>query len=218
MLNQLENVIQYKFKNQSLLRQALTHTGCTSKIGENYERLEFLGDRVLGLSIASLLYRAFPNEPEGSLSPRFVGLVCRDTVATMARKLQLDKYMFVNDDEIRNNDNVLCDICEAVIGAIFIDSNCETAVEFVNAHWKDLIDKNIAPPKDAKTTLQEYSFARSMGLPVYTLDKREGSEHEPIFYISVKLSNGLSATGHGRNKKQAEQNAATNMLKRINHD
>ena len=218
MLSNLENIIQYKFKNQSLLRQALTHTGRSSKIGENYERLEFLGDRVLGLSIASLLYRAFPNEPEGSLSPRFVGLVCRDTVATMAKKLQLDKYMFVNDDEIRNNDNVLCDICEAVIGAIFMDSDCETAVKFVDAHWKDLIDKNIAPPKDAKTTLQEYSFARSMGLPIYTLEKREGSEHEPVFYISVKLSNGLSAIGQGKNKKQAEQNAATIMLKRINHE
>ena len=217
MLNELENIIQYKFKNQSLLRQALTHSGYSSKIGENYERLEFLGDRVLGLSIASLLYNAFPDEPEGSLSPRFVGLVCRDTVANMARNLQLDKFMFVNDDEIRNNDNVLCDICEAVIGAIFIDSNCDTAVEFVNAHWKDLIDKNIAPPKDAKTTLQEYLFARSMGLPQYIIDKREGSEHEPIFYISVRLSNGMSASGQGRNKKQAEQNAATNMLKRINH-
>ncbi len=217
MLNKLENIIQYKFKNQSLLRQALTHSGFSSKIGENYERLEFLGDRVLGLSIASLLYSAFPNEPEGSLSPRFVGLVCRDTVASMARNLQLDKFMFVNDDEIRNNDNVLCDICEAVIGAIFMDSNCDTAIEFVNTHWKDLIDKNIAPPKDAKTTLQEYLFARSMGLPQYVIDKREGSEHEPIFHVSVKTSNGMSASGQGRNKKQAEQNAATNMLKRINH-
>ena len=218
MLNQLEDIIQYKFKDQSLLRQALTHSGYSSKIGENYERLEFLGDRVLGLSIASLLFKAFPNEPEGSLSPRFVGLVCRDTVANMARKFQLDKYMFVTEQEIRNNDNVLCDICEAVIGAIFVDSGCDTAVEFVNAHWKDLIDKNIAPPKDAKTTLQEYSFSKSMGLPKYTLEKREGSEHEPIFHISVTLTNGMTEIGQGRNKKQAEQEAAAKMLKRINHE
>ena len=156
MLDDLENIIQYKFKNKSLLCQALTHSGCSSKIGENYERLEFLGDRVLGLSIASLLYQAFPDEPEGSLSPRFVGLVCRDTVANVARTLQLDKYMLVTDNEIRTNDNVLCDICEAVIGAVFVDSDCETAVKFVSTHWKNLIDRNIAPPKDAKTTLQEY--------------------------------------------------------------
>ena len=218
MLSELENIIRYKFKNQSLLRQALTHSGYASKIGENYERLEFLGDRVLGLSIASLLYRAFPNEPEGSLSPRFVGLVCRDTVASRARELKLDKYMQVADEEIRNNDNVLCDICEAVIGAVFMDSDCDTAVEFVNEHWKNLIDKNIAPPKDAKTTLQEYSFGKNMGLPQYNLEKREGSEHNPVFHISVKLANGMSAVGSGHNKKQAEQNAAADLLKRINNE
>ena len=196
MFENLENIIKYHFKNQSLLRQALTHSSHSIKIGENYERLEFLGDRVLGLSIAALLYRAFPDEPEGSLSPRFVRLVCREAVADMARRLQLDKYMIVGAEEIRRNEHVLCDVCEALIGAIFIDSDCETAVEFVNEHWKELIDKNIAPPKDAKTKLQEVASAKNLGQPQYRIESREGSEH----------------------KKLAEQEAAALMLERIEHD
>ena len=218
MFENLENIIKYHFKNQSLLRQALTHSSHSIKIGENYERLEFLGDRVLGLSIAALLYRAFPDEPEGSLSPRFVRLVCRETVADMARRLQLDKYMIVGAEEIRHNGHILCDVCEALIGAIFIDSNCETAVEFVNKHWKEIIDKNIAPPKDAKTKLQEVASAKNLGLPQYKVESREGSEHEPIFHVSVRLNRGEPTFGHGRNKKLAEQEAASLMLERIEHD
>lgn len=218
MFENLENIIKYHFKNQSLLRQALTHSSHSIKIGENYERLEFLGDRVLGLSIAALLYRAFPEEPEGSLSPRFVRLVCRETVADMARRLQLDKYMIVGAEEIRHNEHILCDVCEALIGAIFIDSDCETAVEFVNKHWKEIIDKNIAPPKDAKTKLQEVASAKNLGLPQYKVESREGSEHEPIFHVSVRLNRGEPTFGHGRNKKLAEQEAASLMLERIEHD
>ena len=218
MFENLENIIKYHFKNQSLLRQALTHSSHSIKIGENYERLEFLGDRVLGLSIAALLYRAFPDEPEGSLSPRFVRLVCRETVADMARRLQLDKYMIVGAEEIRHNEHILCDVCEALIGAIFIDSDCETAVEFVNKQWKEIIDKNIAPPKDAKTKLQEVASAKNLGLPQYKVESREGSEHEPIFHVSVRLNRGEPTFGHGRNKKLAEQEAASLMLERIEHD
>ena len=218
MFENLENIIKYHFKNQSLLRQALTHSSHSIKIGENYERLEFLGDRVLGLSIAALLYRAFPDEPEGSLSPRFVRLVCRETVADMARRLQLDKYMIVGAEEIRHNGHILCDVCEALIGAIFIDSNCETAVEFVNKHWKEIIDKNIAPPKDAKTKLQEVASAKNLGLPQYKIESREGSEHEPIFHVSVRLNRGEPTLGQGRSKKLAEQEAAALMLERIEHD
>ena len=218
MFEELQDIIHYRFANQSLLRQALTHSSHSIKIGENYERLEFLGDRVLGLSIAALLYQAFPNEPEGSLSPRFVGLVCRETVAAMAQKLQLDKYLVVADEEIRYNENVLCDVCEALIGAIFIDSDCDTAIKFVNTHWKDLIDKNVAPPKDAKTKLQEVACAKKLGTPKYCVISREGSEHEPIFHISVSLNDGQPTFGKGRNKKQAEQEAANNMLQRICHE
>ncbi len=215
MIEELEKILGYKFNNPALLKQALTHSSHASNVEENYERLEFLGDRVLGLTIASLLYKIFPHEPEGSLSQRHTGLVCKDTVAVVAKRLQLDKYMIVANDEIRDNENVLCDVCEAVIGAIYIDSDCVEAIKFVNEHWRELIDKNVAPPKDAKTMLQEKAHAKGRGVPVYKMEGREGSEHEPLFYISVTLKGLPPEIGEGRNKKIAEQEAAAKMLKRL---
>ncbi len=212
---ELEKILQYHFSDKSLLKRALTHSSCSSHVSENYERLEFLGDRVLGLTIAALLYRIFPNEPEGSLSQRFTGLVCKETVAEQARLLHLDRYMYVANEEIRDNENVLCDVCEAVIGAIFIDAGCEQAVEFVNKHWRELIDKNVAPPKDSKTALQEVAHVKGLGMPVYRLVDRKGSEHEPIFYIGVSLNNVPEEIGEGKSKKLAEFDAASKMLQRI---
>ena len=187
MLEDLENILHYKFHNQHLLQQALTHSSHSARLCDNYERLEFLGDRVLGVAIASLLYRMFPNEPEGSLSQRHTGLVCKETVAEVALTLKLDKFMIVADEEIRHNENVLCDVCEAVIGAIFMDAGCEEAVNFVNQHWKELIDKNVAPPKDNKTLLQEVAHSKGLGNPIYEL---KGEKEEPIrdvFIENVKV-------------------------------
>lgn len=212
MLSDLENILGYKFHNQHLLQQALTHSSHSARLCDNYERLEFLGDRVLGVAIASLLYRMFPNEPEGSLSQRHTGLVCKETVAEVALMLKLDKFMIVADEEIRHNENVLCDVCEAVIGAIFMDAGCDEAVNFVNQHWKELIDKNVAPPKDNKTLLQEVAHSKGLGNPIYELSGREGSEHEPTFYMSVALNGVEPQVGAGRNKKLAEQEAAAKML------
>lgn len=212
MLSELEKILGYEFNDKHLLRQAVTHSSHSSRLSENYERLEFLGDRVLGVSIASLLYRIFPDEPEGSLSQRHTALVCKETVAEVGRSLQLDKYMIVANEDIRDNENVLCDMCEAVIGAIYIDAGCERAVEFVNLHWKNLIDKNMAPPKDSKTALQEVAHAKGLGSPVYEVVGRAGSEHEPIFYMTVSLQGVPPQKGEGRNKKLAEQEAAAKML------
>lgn len=214
-MERLENILHYHFSDKSLLKMALTHSSQSSDIKNNYERLEFLGDRVLGLSIAALLYRIFPKEPEGYLSQRFTGLVCKETVADQARLLHLNEYMIVANEEIRNNENVLCDVCEAIIGAIFIDAGCDKAIEFVNKHWKELIDKNVAPPKDTKTKLQEVAHAKNLGVPQYRLIERTGSEHEPTFYIAVSLKNTPEEIGEGRNKKLAEFDAAAKMLKRI---
>src|SRR5574344_2906762 len=130
-MEELEKILGYAFRNEHLLNQALTHSSCSSKLSDNYERLEFLGDRVLGLSIASLLYQMFPNEPEGSLSQRHTGLVCKEAVAEIALRLHLDRFLKVGAEEIRENENVLCDVGEAVIGAIFIDAGCDVAVNFV---------------------------------------------------------------------------------------
>ena len=140
-MEELKKILKHEFKDESLLKKALTHSSVNSHVDGNYERLEFLGDRVLGVSIASLLYRLFPGEPEGSLSQRFTGLVCKETVAMVGRTLRLNEFMDVANREIRDNENVLCDVCEAVIGAIYIDGGVEDAIKFVNNHWRELIEK-----------------------------------------------------------------------------
>lgn len=208
----LEKKIDYKFNNINLLKQAMTHSSYSSKSDENYERLEFLGDRVLGICIAKMLYNIFPKEVEGSLSQRYMGLVCQETVASVALSLGLDKILIVANEEIRYNDSVLCDVCEALIGAVFIDGGYDKAVKFVQTQWADLIEKNTQPPKDAKTTLQEIAHIKSLGNPIYKLVSREGSEHEPVFYMSVSFDGIKPQLGNGKSKKIAEQEAAEKML------
>ncbi len=214
-MEELEQILKHHFKDKQLLKKALTHSSVSSNVKNNYERLEFLGDRVLGLSIASLLYRLFPADPEGNLSRRFTGLVCKETVAQMARTLRLGEFMTVADEEIRSNENVLCDVCEAVIGAIYIDGGVEDAIKFVDTHWRELIDRNVAPPKDAKTMLQEVAHVKGLGMPVYRVVSREGSEHEPVFHIAVALDGVAEEIGCGHNKKLAEFDAASKMLEKI---
>lgn len=212
----LQQILRYNFKDKELLRKAVTHGSVDSSLYANYERLEFLGDRVLGVAVASLLYKLFPNEPEGNLSQRFVGLVCKETVASVAKTLKLDEFMSVAVEELRHNENVLCDVCEAVIGAIYVDAGVDAAVEFVNNHWRELIDKNVAPPKDSKTRLQEMSHHLGYGVPQYRVIGRCGSEHEPIFKVEVSLGCDKSACGNGRSKKLAEFAAASALLEKMN--
>jgi len=212
MFEKLETVLGYHFKNQQLLKQALTHSSVTSHIGSNYERLEFLGDRILGVGIAGTLYKEFSQEPEGSLSPRYMHLVCKETVSEVAKKLLLDKYMYVATEDIRENENVLCDVCEAVIGAISIDSNIDEALSFIGRHWKTLIHQDITPPKDFKTRLQELAHAKGYKTPIYEVISRTGSEHEPTFTVEVRIDNLPPQSGSGHNKKLAEQAAAAKMI------
>ena len=214
-MDDLEQILKHSFKNKNLLKTALTHSSANSHVAKNYERLEFLGDRVLGVSVASLLYKIFPDEPEGNLSQRFTALVCQETVAEVARTLDLGRFMIVVGEDIRENESVLCDVCEAVIGAIYIDAGVEAAISFVNHHWGDLIDKRVAPPKDAKTTLQEVAHIKGFGAPHYEIVDRQGPEHDPIFTVRLVLENGPEVTGEGHNKKLAEFNAATKMLELI---
>ena len=215
-MENLQQILRYRFKDVGLLRRAITHGSVNSEATSNYERLEFLGDRVLGVAIASLLYKLFPKEPEGNLSQRFVGLVCKETVAEVALSLRLNEFMRVISDDLRKNENVLCDVAEAVIGAIYIDAGVDAAIEFVNNHWRELIDKNVAPPKDSKTKLQEFSHSLGLGTPQYKVISRTGSEHEPIFEVEVSLDGKKKATGKGRSKKLAEFDAARAMLEIVN--
>ncbi len=214
-LEKLENIIGYKFKNISLLHQALTHSSCSGKVSENYERLEFLGDRVLGVAVAEMLYKAFPNEPEGGLSQRHTSLVCKEMVSEVVRRHGIDKYVLVASEDIRENDNVLCDVGEAIIGAVYIDGGAQAAIDYVRRFWHELIHKNITPPKDSKTLLQEVAHSRGIETPSYEVVSREGSEHEPVFHVKVNFAGQPSVSGCGRNKKLAEQDAASQMLRQL---
>ncbi len=215
-MENLQQILKYQFKDVGLLHKAITHGSVSPEVESNYERLEFLGDRVLGVAVASLLYRLFPHEPEGNLSQRFVGLVCKETVAEVALTLKLNDFMKVAADELRRNENVLCDVCEAVIGAIYVDAGVDAAIKFVDTHWRELIDKNVAPPKDSKTRLQELSHHLGFGTPQYKVVGRSGSEHEPMFEVEVSLGREKNALGKGKSKKLAEFAAASAMLEKMN--
>ena len=214
MAENLEKTLGYKFKNKNLLNSAFTHASFSSDLNKNYERLEFLGDRVLSVAVAKLLYDKFGNEPEGSLSQRHTALVCKECVAEVALSLGFDEHMRVANEDIRHNENALCDVCEAVIGAIYVDSDIDNAIDFVYRNWENLLDKNITPPKDAKTALQEIAHVKGLSAPVYEIVDREGCEHEPIFSITVAVGN-MMEIGKGKSKKLAEQEAASKLLKAL---
>ena len=214
-MKNLEKIIGYEFKDKDLLKQAFTHCGYSTDKHKNYERLEFLGDRVLGLAVADILYNRFLDEPEGSLSQRFTSLVCKECVSDVALRLGFDKFMKVKDEVIRHNQNVLCDICEAVIGAMFIDGGIDEVKGFVEKNWLDIIEKSANPPKDSKTTLQELLHIKGFSAPVYKVLKQEGTEHEPVFYIEVSVEEIGQEIGLGKNKKLASAAAAIKMLERL---
>ena len=211
----IEQIIGYNFQNRRLLQQALTHSSFSGKVSENYERLEFLGDRVLGVAVAEMLYKTFPGEPEGSLSQRHTSLVCKETVSEVVRNMGLDKYIRIANEDIRENDNVLCDVGEVIIGAIFSESGADEPFAYVRHHWEKQLHKAVIPPKDCKTALQEMAHTKGLEMPVYEVIKREGSEHEPIFHIAVRLGADREEIGTGKNKKLAEQDAAHKMLEKI---
>jgi ribonuclease-3 len=214
-MEKLQKKLGYTFKNIKYLKQALTHSSVTSDIHTNYERLEFLGDRILGVTIAEMLCDTFPNEPEGALAQRFVRLVCKETVAEIMRSLGAEQFLIVANEEVRNKDNVLCDVGEAIIAAIYRDSgDMATAQAFVRAHWQDHINRKSLPQKDYKTELQEKTASLKLERPVYQVLEKTGEEHNPVFLIlaTVGTDERLRATAKGHNKKQAEQQAAAQLL------
>lgn len=213
-MQKLQEILQYRFNNNKLLQQALTHSSITGNEHRNYERLEFLGDRVLGMTMAHLLYNRFPNDKEGALAQRHVKLVCAEAVADVVKRLHIDEYIIAKDKETTQRTNVLGDIGEAIIGAIYIDSDIEQAIAFVERNWEYMIN-GADSGKDFKTRLQEYFHSQKLPLPVYETIAKEGSEHEPIFTIKVALNDKVFACGKGKNKKLAEQHAAQELLKLI---
>ncbi len=212
-MQNLEQKLGYTFKNPKLLEQALTHSSKTGDIHKNYERLEFLGDRILGVTVAETLCRVFADEPEGNLSQRFVGLVCKETVAEVMRQIGVEPFVITNNPEIRDSDNVLCDVGEALIAAIYYDNgNLAAAQDFIIRNWSTHIDRTSRPYKDSKTQLQEVVAALKLPAPQYAIIEKTGPEHEPEFVIRVLVGTEHTATGCGKSKKAAEQEAAEKML------
>jgi len=219
MTQSAENALPYRFKDRTLLDQALTHRSVEAAGGADYERLEFLGDRVLGLVVTEMLMVTFPAEREGALAKRLAALVRQETLAAVARDIGLGRHVRLSRGEAdgggRENDAILADVCEAVIAAIYRDGGLDAARGFIERHWQDRLRAVAAPPQDAKTTLQEWAQGRGMALPSYSIVAREGPDHAPAFTVRVDLADGLSAEGRGPSKRVAEQAAARKILENI---
>lgn len=215
-VNALENELGYKFKNPELLRQAVTHASLGRSSWNIYERLEFLGDRVLGLVIAHRLLERFPEEREGDIARRYVQLVRREALANVAKQIDFGSYLLVSDGEeaagARNSSTILSDALEAVIGALYLDGDLGAATKFIRKFWNPLLEKDREPPLDAKTALQEWAQMKRYSLPEYTVISVEGPAHSPEFTITVSLKNHQPEKGVGRSKRQAEQMAAELLL------
>jgi ribonuclease-3 len=183
------------------------------------QRLEFLGDRVLGLVISEMLFTAFPDEDEGALARRLAALVRQDGLDQVAREIELGKYLLLSRGEEegggRKNPAILADACEALIGALYLDGGLEMARRFIERHWRSKMDAEAKPPQDAKTTLQEWAQAAGLALPLYTVVKSEGPPHDPVFEVSVSVAGQKPVTARGRSKRAAEQAAARGLLDQV---
>lgn len=222
-LQELARRLGHTFAKPDLLTQAVTHPSVLQGRGPRkatpYERLEFLGDRVLGLVVADMLFNRFPTEPEGALARRHAALVRREALARVADQIGLSAHLVLSKGEEdaggRANPGLLADACEAVIGALFADADFETAQAFVRSRWAPLMEESTAPPKDAKTALQEWAQGLGKKLPVYRTIGTEGPPHDPVFLISVEIEGVEPVAAKGASKRAAEQAAATAMLEKV---
>ncbi len=209
----LEKKIKVFFKNKDLLTQSLTHKSYSKEI--NNEKLEFLGDRVLGLVIAKKLLEIYPDEKEGILDKKFASLVNKKTCLQIAKKINLNKYILTLDVKKKRNiieDKVMSDCCEALIGSIYLDRGYSSVEKFILELWSDNIKDSIVTQIDAKTKLQEFSLKRFKKLPIYKLVSNTGPRHKPLFKVGVKLIDTKFYFAEGNSKKDAEQNAAIKCL------
>lgn len=220
----LEARLGHVFKDKSLLRQALTHISAAPSLNrmESYQRLEFLGDRVLGLVVAEMLFQTFPDEAEGVLSRRLSDLVRKETCAAIAMAWDLGPYLRLGAGESRSGGRrritILGDACEALIGAVFADGGYEAARRLVERFWRSALEESEAPVADAKTALQEWAQAQGLATPAYHLVSRSGPDHSPMFVIKVEVELWPPAEGSGRTKRLAEQEAAKAFMAQANED
>jgi ribonuclease-3 len=217
----LEARLGYKFADPELLDKALTHSSAIApakRIAQSYQRLEFLGDRVLGLVVADMLYRKFPKATEGDLSRSLNALVRKETCAMIARELHLGGDLILGDSEARTGgaekDAILGDVIEAVLGAVYIDGGLGPAFEIIERLFGEHIGQSGTERADAKTTLQEWAQGRGLEPPAYVEISRQGPDHAPEFTIAVKLNGFAELTATGPSKKLAEHKAAEAFLVR----
>lgn len=205
-------------EQKELLRRAFTHRSLDGS-GIGYERLEFLGDRVIGLIVAEMLLDAFPNEEEGSIAKRHTGLVRKEALAELAAQVGLPAYIRMSPGEEnsggRANPAITSDVCEAVIAAVYRIGGLEAAKRFVDPLWRPLLEREAEPPRDAKTSLQEWLQGRGRPLPSYELVERSGPDHAPVFSIAVMVKGTEPKTATGRSKRAAEQAAAEALLEEL---
>ena len=214
---ELEKKIHIIFKNKNLLDQSLTHKSFNSS--KNNEKIEFLGDRVLGLVMAKKLLEIYPNEKEGILDKKFASLVNKKSCLEIAKSINLEKYIKTfnpKNKKIKIEDKIIADSCEALIGAIYLDKSFNVVEKFILKQWEAKISDSVVTEIDAKTKLQEQTLKKFKSLPTYKLISNTGPRHKPVFKVGVKLPNTKYFIGIGNSKKNAEQNAATECLNSFN--
>lgn len=216
---EFEDRIGYRFKDAALLEQALTHisalSGPRNRAG-SYQRLEFLGDHVLGLVISDMLFRAFPKADEGEMSRRLADLVRKEACADVARAIDLGAAIRLGASESnaggRGRTAILADVCEALVGAVYVDGGYQAASDLIARLWEQRMRTPVRPLRDAKTVLQEWAQARGLPLPRYSEVGRSGPPHEPVFTIAAEVEGRTPQVGRGRSKRAAEQDAAGRLL------
>ena len=209
----LEQIINIKFKDKELLKKSLIHKSHDNT--NNNEKLEFLGDRVLGLVLAKVLLKIYPGEKEGVIDKTFANLVNKKTCLIIAKKIELKKYITTGHsykDFSRSDDKIIGDGLEALLGAIYLDQGITTVEKFILNLWDDFLDKSSVTKIDSKTQLQEYSLKKYKTLPTYKINKQSGPQHSPIFKVEVQIEGTKKYFASGTSKKDAQQNAAKKLL------
>tara|TARA_B000000441_G_C21703929_1_gene327824 strand:- start:132 stop:794 length:663 start_codon:yes stop_codon:yes gene_type:complete len=215
-LHQLEKKININFKNKRLLKQAITHKSYDKNV--NNEKLEFIGDRILGFVIAKKLLEIFPSDSEGILDKKLASLVNKNKCLEISKKFNLNKFIMTGNKQTKSyiiEDKIVSDACEALIGAIFYDQGIKIVEKFILDLWSNNISNSVETKVDAKTKLQEYSLKKFKILPIYKILSTKCPKHKPLFNVSVKIKNNISVEGSGLSKKEAEQNAASKLLDKI---
>ena len=213
LIKELQLILNYNFLDLDLLKRSLIHKSFDNQ--NNNEKLEFLGDRVLGLIISKKLLEIYPEEKEGIIDKKYANLVNKKTCLNIAKKIDIKKFMILGGSHQfleRSEDKIISDCLEALIGAIFLDGGLKSAEKFILSFWKENLQNSILPLIDAKTKLQEYSLKKFKELPKYKFYKKTGPQHKPTFKTDVQIQNSKKFVGIGTSKKSAQQNAANKLL------